>query len=580
MKHVLSLFAFALMSSVFSIAFGQTANHAVDFPGNQDGVRISDFQELDDLGSSVSFCSWYRVDEEALSVTNDGTYNPIVAKQYRQPQPVAPQTLLLAGYFYQGQRILSGHVGTDHGDYNISVGDVVVTDEWQHSCVTLSPGVLKLYLNGIVLDSVVTDPTAIINQNDDALEFGHRQDYPANNTYTWGGQIQEVGIWDDALSHSEVNEVMLCGPGSVSSELIGYWPLNENSGTQVNDLSGLNHHGEFLGNLDWFEVDSTLTCYPGCMDATACNFDPDATGDDGSCIPSGCLEPDACNFDPAAECEGEPCIYTCCPGPGCCDEGTAWSWESNTCVVVAPSDTDFDGCVGMTDLLDLLSVFGTCNETPWSCGDQLEYQGYDYATVQIGEQCWFAENMRSENYENGELIPANLGVGEWSQTSAGAVAVYGDEGSACDSFVPSGNACDANWSIDSFGRLYNWYTVVDSRKICPINWHVPDKDEWSSLAVFLGGDEVAGSMMKSSLGWFQGLNGSDPAGFGGAPGGYRDADEGFFFDAGYGGYFWSSSNTDGYPSSYILDAGLDALVNSTSFTAEYGFSIRCIQDSE
>ena len=89
MKHVLSFFAFALMSSVFSIAFGQTANHAVDFPGNQDGVRISDFQELDDLGSSVSFCSWYRVDEEALSVTNDGTFNPIIAKQYRKPEPQA-----------------------------------------------------------------------------------------------------------------------------------------------------------------------------------------------------------------------------------------------------------------------------------------------------------------------------------------------------------------------------------------------------------------------------------------------------------------------------------------------------------
>ena len=56
----------------------------------------------------------------------------------------------------------------------------------------------------------------------------------------------------------------------------------------------------------------------------------------------------------------------------------------------------------MTDLLDLLSAFGTCNEIPWSCGDPLEYQGYDYETVQIGEQCWFAENLRAANYANGE----------------------------------------------------------------------------------------------------------------------------------------------------------------------------------
>ena len=43
----------------------------------------------------------------------------------------------------------------------------------------------------------------------------------------------------------------------------------------------------------------------------------------------------------------------------------------------------------MIDLLDLLSVFGTCVEVPWACGDPLDYQGYDYEIVQIGEQCWF-----------------------------------------------------------------------------------------------------------------------------------------------------------------------------------------------
>ena len=77
-----------------------------------------------------------------------------------------------------------------------------------------------------------------------------------------------------------------------------------------------------------------------------------------------------------------------------CGQGTVWDEETETCIVANPSDTDFDGCVSMVDLLDLLTVFGTCNETSWECGDPLEYQGYDYETVQIGEQCWFAENAR------------------------------------------------------------------------------------------------------------------------------------------------------------------------------------------
>ena len=43
---------------------------------------------------------------------------------------------------------------------------------------------------------------------------------------------------------------------------------------------------------------------------------------------------------------------------------------------------------------------------PWACGDPFEYQGYDYETVQIGEQCWFAENLRSESYQNGDVLPS------------------------------------------------------------------------------------------------------------------------------------------------------------------------------
>ena len=42
-----------------------------------------------------------------------------------------------------------------------------------------------------------------------------------------------------------------------------------------------------------------------------------------------------------------------------CGEGTEWDVESQSCIISNPSDTNFDGCVSMTDLLDLLSVFDT-----------------------------------------------------------------------------------------------------------------------------------------------------------------------------------------------------------------------------
>ena len=99
-------------------------------------------------------------------------------------------------------------------------------------------------------------------------------------------------------------------------------------------------------------------------------------------------------------------------------------------------DLNADGIVDIQDLLDFFQLWGDeCQleeEGPlddtdivWSCGDHLEYQGYDYETVQIGEQCWFAENLRAENYSNGDAIPSNLSDGEWSSTFWSCCSLWG-----------------------------------------------------------------------------------------------------------------------------------------------------------
>ena len=67
--------------------------------------------------------------------------------------------------------------------------------------------------------------------------------------------------------------------------------------------------------------------------------------------------------------------------------------------------------------------------------------------MQIGEQCWFAENLRAENYSNGDVISAHLDASEWDIATSGAVAVYGNDAS----------------NLETYGRLYNWYSVEDTR---------------------------------------------------------------------------------------------------------------------
>ena len=141
--------------------------------------------------------------------------------------------------------------------------------------------------------------------------------------------------------------------------------------------------------------------------------------------PSYCTDPSACNYGSTPTIIAE-CDYTCCPGPGCCHEGTIWDSNLQQCIVANPSDSNFDGCVQLNDLLDLLSAYGDCGgeESAWQCGDTLEYQGYDYETVQIGEQCWLRKPS-SANYRNGDVITPNLNDGQWNSLTTGANCLRG-----------------------------------------------------------------------------------------------------------------------------------------------------------
>ena len=94
-------------------------------------------------------------------------------------------------------------------------------------------------------------------------------------------------------------------------------------------------------SLDLVCYGSCIDCVFGCTNPIACNYDFQADADDGSCL----------FYDALGECGGA--FFPCGPG-------THWDNSTNLCVVTLPMDGNFDGCVSMSDLLDLLSSFGTC----------------------------------------------------------------------------------------------------------------------------------------------------------------------------------------------------------------------------
>jgi uncharacterized protein (TIGR02145 family) len=199
-------------------------------------------------------------------------------------------------------------------------------------------------------------------------------------------------------------------------------------------------------------------------------------------------------------------------------------------------------------------------EGPPPCGSILsDIDGNVYKTVQIGDQCWMAENLQTSKYQDGSEIPNVTHAMTWSLFTNGAWAFY------------SNNSIMGR----SYGMLYNWYAVSDRRNLCPVGWHVPSDDEWSMMSNKLGSG--LGIRMKASIGWNGNGNGSNTSGFEGRPGGYRN-DQGEFKYVGQDGYFWSSSGDltiNAWERSLSYDSGE---LGRNYVNKKRGLSIRCLRD--
>ena len=209
-----------------------------------------------------------------------------------------------------------------------------------------------------------------------------------------------------------------------------------------------------------------------------------------------------------------------------------------------------------------------------------DIDGNTYNTVQIGDQCWMAENLKTTTYSSGNPIPNVTDATNWSNLTTGAYVWFDN---------------DISWK-GPYGGLYNWYATIDANGLCPTGWSVPTDDEWSALTDFIGGtgsphgNEVKSCrQVNSPLGgdcstsehprWNEdnGDWGSDDYGFLGLPGGFRN-DYGAFDDIGDYGYWWSStefSSDLAWTRSLIYDYGY---VNVVAFNERNGFSVRCLRD--
>jgi uncharacterized protein (TIGR02145 family) len=159
-----------------------------------------------------------------------------------------------------------------------------------------------------------------------------------------------------------------------------------------------------------------------------------------------------------------------------------------------------------------------CTTATGPCGG-LTYindgDGNDYNLVEIGDRCWFKENLRTTTFSSGSafLIPEIQDSLLWENTTQPAWCNFGNNSD--------------NDTI--YGKIYNYYAISDSRNVCPTGFHVATYDDFASFIVVCGPPfNTLGGKLKSIDYWNAPNTGAtDELGLSIRGAGYRDGNFGF-----------------------------------------------------
>lgn len=197
----------------------------------------------------------------------------------------------------------------------------------------------------------------------------------------------------------------------------------------------------------------------------------------------------------------------------------------------------------LLNLFVLAVIFSACQEYISETELIDERDGNAYEIVKIGDQYWMAENLRYKP-ETGIF-----------------------------------HAYENDWELtDTSGYYYAWETAM---QVCPEGWHLPTMADWDTLVTYLGGESVAGEMLRAadksrwrSLFTEQ----TNSSGFSALPNGVVRHDGRSDYYNNYA-YFWTAA--EGYKEDQAWCIALDGNQNSIHrihWAKANGMTVRCVRD--
>lgn len=180
-----------------------------------------------------------------------------------------------------------------------------------------------------------------------------------------------------------------------------------------------------------------------------------------------------------------------------------------------------------------------------------------YSVSVIGNQIWLKENLRTSKFRDGSGLTISEPAG-WKANR---------------------NLATTSPTNSIYGNYYNRLAINDPRGLCPAGWRMPEKADWDSLLLNLGGWNVAGLKMKAAVNsaWGGILSGQGSSQFNAIPSGRIDS-AGLVRNQTELGFWWARENTVRRSPEliYRIDKYNDEVLTGKADSAA-GYTVRCVR---
>ncbi len=207
--------------------------NSIVLDGVGDYVTVSNDTSL--ALTSVTIAAW-------LNVTLGSTSTTILSKDFSYKLEIDASGKLKASLY-------------NSSAWNAVTQNIALpTNKWIFITFTFNGTDLNLYVDGVLNQSSTASISLASSTND--LYIGSA----AGSSLFFDGSIDDIALWDSALSQSDITSIYNSGSGisdltqTYSTNLVGYWKLDEGSGNSASDSSAQGNSGTLSNEWMWADL--------------------------------------------------------------------------------------------------------------------------------------------------------------------------------------------------------------------------------------------------------------------------------------------------------------------------------------